>query len=115
MIRHRQSQVLVVLVTCPSPAAARRIARALISRRLAACVNVVPGLTSFFWWAGKLARARETLLIIKVPARAFQPLTRAILSLHPYEVPEIVALPVTAGHGAYLRWVLSETRRGIAI
>ena len=111
MAPRRQSQVVVVLVTAPSPAVARRIARALIARRLAACVNVMPGLISLFWWAGKLSRAREALLIIKTPARAFQPLTRAILSLHPYEVPEILALAVTAGHAPYARWVRASVRK----
>ena len=105
MISRRQSQVLVVLVTCPSPSVARRLAEQLVRRRLAACVNVVPGLTSFFWWQGTLERASETLLILKTPAPAFAPLQRAILALHPYDTPEIIALPVVAGHAAYLRWV----------
>ena len=103
-------RVLVVFVTCPSAAVARRLARYLVRRRLAACVNVVPGLTSYFHWAGKLERARETLLILKTTAGTFAPLRRALLTLHPYDSPEIIALPVVAGHAAYLRWVRTSVK-----
>lgn len=103
--KRKTGRVLVVLVTCSSPSIARRLAEPLVRRRLAACVNVVPGLTSFFRWQGRLEGASETLLILKTPARAFAPLRRAILALHPYDTPEIIALPVVAGHEPYLRWV----------
>ena len=99
------SQVVVVLVTCPSPAVARRLARRLVADRVAACVNLVPSVESTFRWQGKIERCRETLLIIKTTAAGFERLRRAILRLHPYDVPEIIALPVVAGHPPYLRWV----------
>lgn len=99
------SRVLVVLVTVPTPAVARRLARMLVRRRLAACVNIVPGVTSLFTWQGKVDQAREVLLIIKTTAVRFPALRRALQAQHPYDVPEIIALPVAAGAAAYLRWV----------
>ena len=101
----RTNRVLVVLVTCPNPATAKRIASALVTRRLAACVNLLPGVTSLFWWRNRADRAREILLVIKTTRAAFPRLARAVRGLHPYEVPEIIALPVAEGHGPYLRWV----------
>ncbi len=103
-----QSKVVVVLVTCPTRAVARRIARELVIRRLAACVNVVGAVESTFSWKGKIERCQESLLMIKTTAASFQALRRAILALHPYEVPEVIALPVIAGHQTYLRWVASS-------
>lgn len=101
----KRSQALVVLVTCPSAAVARRLARQLIRRRVAACVNVLPGVESLFRWRGKVDRAREALLVIKTTAARFPALRRDVLAGHPYEVPEIIALPVIAGHAPYLTWV----------
>lgn len=106
-----RNRVLVVLVTCPTRAAAARIADALVRRRLAACVNLCPGLSSVFWWQGRVDRAREILLVIKTTRPAFERLRRAVVELHPYDVPEILALPVAAGHGPYLRWVNSSVSR----
>ena len=99
------ARVIVVLVTCPTRAAARRIAGELIRRHLAACVNVVPSIESTFRWQGKTERCREVLLVIKTTAPRFDVLRRAVLSLHPYDVPEVIALPVVGGHTPYLRWV----------
>ena len=101
---------IVVLVTCPGRVQARKLAKALVSKRLAACVNIVPGVESLFWWDGKLDRAREALLIIKTTARAFPSLTRAICALHAYQVPEIIALPIVRGHPPYLRWLRDSVR-----
>ena len=103
--------IRVVLVTCPNARSARRIAAELVTRRLAACVNVIPGVESVFWWRGKVEHAREALLVIKTPSRLTDRLRRAVLALHPYEVPEVIALPVTSGHPPYLRWVRASTRR----
>ena len=99
---------LVVLVTCPNARHAARLATALVQRRLAACVNLVPRVDSVFWWAGKVARAREVLLMAKTTSARFPQLERAVRSLHPYQVPEIIALPVARGHAAYLKWVASS-------
>ena len=101
----KQASCLVVLVTCPTRAVARRIARAVVAQRLAACVNLLPGVESTFRWEGKIDRSREALLLIKTTSRRFASLARALTRLHPYAVPEIIALPVTAGAAPYLRWV----------
>ncbi len=96
---------IVVFVTCPGRVPAKRLAQALVAKRLAACVNLVSGVESYFRWQGTLDRARETLLIIKTTAARFRALHQAVCALHPYEVPEIVALPIVTGHPPYLRWV----------
>ncbi len=109
MKRARRSNLIIVLVTCPTPAVGRRLARQLIARRLAACVNVVPRIESTFIWKGKMEQCRETLLLIKAPVVRWAQLHDAISTLHPYEVPEVLALPVKAGHGPYVEWVVSST------
>jgi periplasmic divalent cation tolerance protein len=101
---------VVVLVTCPDLKTGRRIAEALVGRRLAACVNLLPGVSSVFRWEGKVDRAREALLIIKTTAGRFEALRRQVLRLHPYEVPEVIAMPIAAGHQPYLRWVSQSAR-----
>lgn len=96
---------VVAFVTCPDRRSARRVADGLIARRAAACVNILPGVTSVYRWQGKVERSAEHLLIIKTTAAGFSALRRAVLALHPYDVPEIIALPVTQGHRPYLDWV----------
>jgi periplasmic divalent cation tolerance protein len=96
----------VVLVTCASPAEARRIARRLVDARLAACVNVLAtAVQSVYRWKGKVESAREHLLVIKTSRRRLPALQRAVMKLHSYDVPEIIALPIAAGSPAYLRWL----------
>lgn len=97
---------IVVLVTCGSPNEARKIARSLVQHRLAACVNVVrTPVESIYRWKGKVDRAKETLLVIKSSRRRFPALQADVKRLHGYDVPEIIALPVTAGSNEYLRWL----------
>ena len=103
------SDVLVVLVTCP-PDRAQAIADALVGDRVAACVNVMPGLQSTYHWQGEVQRDAEALLIIKTARDRFDALKQAVLKVHPYEVPEIVALPAAAVHAAYGDWVVESTR-----
>ncbi|OGI46694.1 MAG: hypothetical protein A2151_06070 [Candidatus Muproteobacteria bacterium RBG_16_65_34] len=95
----------LVLTTCPSAAAARRIARALVEERLAACVNILPIQQSVYRWRGKVASARELLLLVKSRARAYGAIEKRILALHPYELPEIVAVPLADGYARYLSWI----------
>ena len=102
--------VRVVLVTCPNKTVARRLANALIARRLAACVNTLPGVESIFRWQGRVDRCREVLLIVKTTASAVARLRRIVCALHPYDVPEVMALPVVAGHRPYLQWVAESVR-----
>ena len=96
---------LVVLSTVGTAEDAERIGRALVEGGLAACVNVVPAVTSIYRWKGKLEREQECLLVIKTRAERFEALREALVALHPYEVPEVLALPVVAGHRPYLEWL----------
>lgn len=105
------AQYIVVLVTCPTKTSARRIAKRLLGERLAACVNVISGVESLFRWQGQVEQAREWLLLIKTAAPRVKRLTQAVLAAHPYEVPEIIALPITSGHPPYLRWIHTSLRK----
>jgi periplasmic divalent cation tolerance protein len=96
---------LVVLSTVGRAEDAERIGRALVERGLAACVNVLPAVTSIYRWKGKLEKEEERLLLIKTRAERFEALKQALVSLHPYEVPEVLALPVADGHQPYLDWL----------
>lgn len=100
--------VLVVLVSCP-PTAARKLARGLVSDRVAACVNIIPGLTSFYRWRGKVQQDPEALLVIKTTRNRFESLKKAVLKRHPYELPEVIAVSVARGHKPYLDWVAQES------
>jgi periplasmic divalent cation tolerance protein len=96
----------LVLVTCPNDREARRIARAVVEARLAACVNILPGgITSIYRWKGKVETARERLLLIKTSQKRLAKLEAEIKSLHSYEVPEFIALPIAKGSSAYLAWM----------
>ncbi len=99
------SEQVVALSTLGNAADAERIGRALVERRLAACVNVVPGVVSLYRWKGEIQRDEEWLLVIKTRADALEPLRAALVSLHPYELPELVAWPIAGGHEPYLRWI----------
>lgn len=106
------AELRLVLVNVP-PASAKEVARGLVERRLAACVNVIPGVTSFYRWEGKLEEDTECTLLVKTRASLMEELTRAVKELHPYTVPEVIALPIRSGEGNadYAKWVLDETRR----
>lgn len=104
------SDAIVVLVTVPTPERAAEIARAVVEERLAACGNVVPGLRSIYRWEGKVQDDEEALLLLKTTRSRFDALRDRVLALHPYDVPEVIALPVEAGSAAYLAWIAGETR-----
>jgi periplasmic divalent cation tolerance protein len=104
------TDTLVVLVTAPSAETAAGIARALVEERLAACGNVVPGLRSLYRWEGKVHDDAEALLILKTTRSRFPALRDRVLALHPYEAPEVLALPVEEGSEKYLAWVRAETQ-----
>ena len=103
------SEVRVVLMTAPDADVAARIARTLVEERLAACVNVVDGVRSFYRWQGEVEDDAEVLLVAKTGASRCGELAARVEALHPYELPEIVVLPVHGGSERYLRWVLSES------
>jgi periplasmic divalent cation tolerance protein len=91
---------------------AQRIGRALVERRLAACVNVVPGVTSIYAWKGSINTHEELLLVIKTRREKLDEVRSALLELHPYEVPELIALPIEGGHHAYLEWIEDSVSEG---
>lgn len=99
---------LVVLVTCGSAEEGRKIARALVESRVAACVNILDGLRSVYRWKGAVEEASECLLLAKTTRGQFERLQSAIRALHSYELPEIVALPIVDGLDAYLSWIAAS-------
>ncbi|MEJ2678933.1 MAG: divalent-cation tolerance protein CutA [Gemmatimonadota bacterium] len=95
----------VVLITAPDVEVAERLVATLVEERLAACGNIVPGLLSIFRWQGAVEQERETLVVLKTVESAVPVLLRRADELHPYEVPEILVVPVETGHGPYLDWI----------
>jgi len=104
-----QEAIAVVLCTVPT-SHSELLARAVVEERLCACVNVVPGVRSFFMWQGKVDVADEQLLVIKTTADACELLQDRLAALHPYDVPEVIVLPVAAGLPAYLSWVMASVQ-----
>ena len=102
-------QVLLVMTNLPDLQSAKALARALVEARLAACVNILPGVQSVYHWQGQIEEAVEITLHIKTAQGRYQQVQHAILAVHPYELPEIIVIPVSAGHAPYLHWVSSET------
>jgi periplasmic divalent cation tolerance protein len=92
-------------ITAPDTRVARSLARSLLRQRLAACVNLLPRVQSHYWWQGRLESAQEVLLICKTTAAQSAALKRAVIQEHPYDTPECIFLPITAGSNAYLDWV----------
>jgi periplasmic divalent cation tolerance protein len=103
-------EVVLLLLTAPDEETGRRLAHALVEERLAACVNLLPGVRSIYRWKGAVEEASEVLLLAKTRAGRVAALAARVRALHPYELPEVVALPVTDGSRAYLRWVVAESR-----
>ncbi len=101
---------MIVLVSCPDAKTADSISKDLLSKRLAACTSAIPGVRSRYWWKGKLEAADEVLLIAKTTADRYPAIEKAVKKAHPYELPEIIALPVAKGYRPYLGWVRKETR-----
>lgn len=99
---------LAVFITVPDRETGKRVARHLLERRLAACVNMVP-IYSAYWWEGKIEEAEEHLLIVKTTSERLNDLVKEVRSVHPYQVPEVVAVPVVGGYRDYLKWVERET------
>lgn len=100
---------LLVLTTCPDPDSAEALASALVERRLAACVNIMSPCHALYRWQGKIERASEVPLLIKTSEARYAELEAEIRARHPYELPEVIALPIARGLPAYLQWVANET------
>jgi periplasmic divalent cation tolerance protein len=105
------AESLVVLCTCPDEVTAQRLARSLVEEGLAACVNAIPNIASTFRWEDKVQEDREVLLLIKSSSAIYARLEARIQALHPYELPEIVAVPIVRGSAAYLDWLEAAVSR----
>ncbi|WP_246148460.1 divalent-cation tolerance protein CutA [Skermanella pratensis] len=101
-------------MTAPTPGEAHRIGRTLVEERLAACANLLPGMTSVYRWQGKVEQADEVVVIAKTTADLFDRLAARVKEIHSYDCPCIVALPLERGHAPYLDWIAAETGRNRA-
>jgi periplasmic divalent cation tolerance protein len=107
--------MVLVLVTTPDLKVARKIARVVLNKRLAACANIVPKIESHYWWQGKLESSAEALIVFKTTRARLAALEKTVLANHPYDTPEVIALPLASGNPKYLSWlaasVASDARR----
>lgn len=101
---------VAVYVTVPTADVGRQVAAALIESKLAACVSMIPGVESMYWWEGKVETETELLLMIKSRASLVDALTTRVKEIHPYDTPEVIAVPITGGSDAYIKWLLDATR-----
>ena len=104
-------RAVLVYTTWPSLVEAERSGRGLVERRLAACVNILPGMISHYWWQGKLERGEETVALFKTRASLAEPLRQAVKEAHPYETPSIMVMPIESVDADYCAWILKETER----
>jgi periplasmic divalent cation tolerance protein len=106
-------RAVLVYTTWPSLVEAERSGRALVERRLAACVNILPGMISHYWWQGKLERGEEAVAIFKTRASLAEPLRRAVKEVHPYDTPAIMVMPmpIESVDADYYAWILKETEQ----
>jgi periplasmic divalent cation tolerance protein len=109
------SQPLLVLTNVPDAPSAQALARQLVEQRLAACVNILPAVQSVYRWQGALEQATEITLLIKTVRARYAELQAAIKAIHPYAVPEIIALPIVDGLPAYLDWMAQETKKDVNV
>jgi periplasmic divalent cation tolerance protein len=105
-----ENGIRLIYITMNGADEARRIGRALVEARLAACANIIDPMTSVYWWEGKVQEGRETVLIAKTTAAQVDALTQKVRELHSYDCPCVVALPVDGGNRAFLDWIAAETR-----
>lgn len=108
-------QALLVLTNLPDVEQARALAQTLVERRLAACVNIMPAVQSIYRWQGVVEQASEVSLMIKSTQARYAELEAVIVAAHPYDVPEVIALPIAAGLPAYLNWIVAETGKELHV
>lgn len=108
-------ETLLIMTTMPDMQSAQNLARRLVERRLAACVNILPAVQSVYRWQGVIEEAAEITMLAKTTRARYAEIESAIKEAHPYQLPEIVALPVAAGLPAYLSWVAEETKKDIHV
>ena len=105
----KADDIFVAFITIPSKAAATELARTILDHKLAACVNIVPSIMSLYTWKGKKCEDKEeALMIVKTPGGAFERLCQHVTENHPYEVPEVIAFPLSVGFSAYVKWVREQ-------
>lgn len=104
-----RSQMSLVMVTCPNKESANRIASSLTSKKLAACVNITQEIRSIYRWKGKIEESRELLLIVKTRKGLLGKITQEVKLNHPYQVPEVIVLPIVGGSQEYIKWLIKET------
>ena len=105
-----ESTYIVLFITTGTTEEAQQISRMLLERRKAACVNIVPRVSSLFWWEDKLDSAQENLLIVKTKASLLNEIIRLVRDIHSYDTPEIIALPIVGGNQDYLKWIDKEVK-----
>jgi periplasmic divalent cation tolerance protein len=103
-------RAVLVYTTWPSIVEAEAAGREIVERRLAACVNILPGMISHYWWEGKIERAAEVVMLVKTRATLAEPVTAAVKELHSYTTPAVMVLPVESLDPDYHRWIVEETR-----
>ena len=103
------AQILIVMSNAPDTANAEALARTLVEAKLAACVNILPGVQSIYRWQGDIQQADEVTLLIKTTRQHYPLLQQALVAAHPYDLPEVVAWPLSEGYAPYLQWVATET------
>jgi periplasmic divalent cation tolerance protein len=108
-------QSLLVMTNVPDASVATVLARHLVANKLAACVNLLPGVQSIYRWQGAIEAANEITMIIKTTQARYLELETAIQTLHPYQVPEIIALPISGGFPPYLDWIAQETKKDVNV
>ncbi|CAH8293646.1 unnamed protein product [Schistosoma turkestanicum] len=99
----------VALIACPNSTVAENIAETLVSKKLAACVNIIPSIKSIYVWEGKLEKSDEVLLMAKTQSKLIPSLTEVVKGIHPYECPEIIGLNIEGGYPPYLKWITDST------
>ncbi|HWV54477.1 divalent-cation tolerance protein CutA [Pseudorhodoplanes sp.] len=104
-------RVVLVYTTYPSLVEAEKAGRNVVEQRLAACVNILPGMVSHYWWEGKVERGEEVVMVIKTRASFADRVRKAIKAAHPYETPAIMVIPVESVEDTYLRWIMAQTDR----
>ena len=107
---NKSTELVVLLITTASAEEARRIAEVLLKQRKAACVNIVPKVSSLFWWQDKIDSAEENLLIVKTKTSLLSEIVTLVGEIHSYDIPEIIALPIVGGNQDYLEWIDREVK-----
>lgn len=109
MKKKNNNEHIIILITVADQEEARLISRVLLKQRKAACMNIIPGVSSLFWWQEKIDSAEESLLIMKTRSELLDEVIQLVKEIHSYDVPEIIALPIIDGNKDYLEWIDNET------